>query len=152
MLGEKKKPRASLHSCWIMPCIPWEAWTVHSLGWKEGRTIECLWIFFFFFVQIVHVLDVYIVVCMLRSTTWLLPFNEMDKIGHGSKVIPWIENSLGDTVVFQTIQMLIQISPPPPRPPSVFCRLSTKPSVPDRNALSDTGHYGRTFVLSYIYK
>ena len=30
-------------------------------------------------VQIVHVLDVYVAVCMQRSTTWLLPFIEMEK-------------------------------------------------------------------------
>lgn len=31
------------------------------------------------FVQIVHVLDVYIVVCMQRSTTCCLPYSQMER-------------------------------------------------------------------------
>lgn len=39
----------------------------NSTAWDDerGKTIECLWVF----VQIVHVLDVYITACMQRSTT-----------------------------------------------------------------------------------
>lgn len=62
---------ASLHSCWITLSV--RSMKTAQPGIVRGKNNQ---MFMEFFCVQVHVLDVYIEVCMQRSTTCILPFNE----------------------------------------------------------------------------